>query len=120
VGVDLFNLANADLGKIAIALVDAATIVLGSPTVLGGAHPLVANAAYVANLLKPRARFGAIVGSYGWGGKMVNQLTGLMPNLKLELFEPVIVKGLPKPADLETLDRLAEAIAAKHAGLGSA
>ena len=119
-GVDLFNLATTDLGKFAVALVDAGTLVLGSPTVLGGAHPLVANAAYLANLLKPPARHGAIVGSYGWGGKMVAQLTGLMPALKLELFEPVSAKGLPKPADLEALDRLADAIAAKHAELEDA
>ena len=121
VGVDLFNLVNTDLGRVAVALVDAATIVLGSPTVLAGAHPMVANAAYVTNLLKPRARFGAIVGSYGWGGKMVAQLTGLMPNLRdLEMLEPVVVRGLPRAADLEALDRLADTIAAKHAGLRDA
>jgi len=120
VGVDLFNLATADLGKLAVALVDAGTLVLGSPMVVGGAHPLVANAAYVANLLKPRARHGAIIGSYGWGGKMVAQLTGLMPALKLEWFEPVSAKGLPKPTDLEALDRLADAIAAKHGELRTA
>ena len=115
VGVDLLDLAHADLGRLAVALVDAGTLVLGSPTVLGGAHPLVANAAYLANLLKPRARYGAIVGSYGWGGKTAGQLAGLMPALKLELFEPVSAKGLPRSADFEALDRLADAIAAKHA-----
>jgi len=115
VGVDLFNLAATDLGKLAVALVDAGTLVLGSPTVLGGAHPLVASAAYVTNLLKPRARYAAIVGSYGWGGKMVAQLAGLMPALKLEMFEPVTARGLPRPADFAALDRLVEAIAAKHA-----
>ena len=117
VPVDLFNLAATDLGKLAVALVDAATIVLGSPTVIGGAHPLVANAAFVANLLKPRARCGAVVGSYSWGGKMVAQLAGLMPQLKLELFELVVAKGLPRAEDLAALDRLAEAIAGKHATL---
>ncbi len=117
VGVDLFNLATADLGKLALALVDAATLVLGSPTVLGGAHPLVANAAYVANLLKPKARFATIVGSYSWGGKMVNLLTSLIPNLKVELLEPVVAKGFPKAGDLAALDRLADLIAEKHAGL---
>ncbi len=119
VGVDLFNLATADLGKFAVALVDAGTLVLGSPTVVGGAHPLVANAAFVANLLKPRARHGAVIGSYGWGGKTVAQLTALMPALKLDWFEPITARGLPKPADLEALDRLADAIAAKHAAFGS-
>jgi flavorubredoxin len=118
VGVDLFNLVTTDLGKLAAALVDAATLVLGSPTVLNGAHPAVAHAAYLANLLKPKARFGAVVGSCGWGGKMVAQLAGLVPNLReLEMLEPVVAKGAPKPADFEALDRLADAIAAKHAAL---
>jgi flavorubredoxin len=120
VGVDLLNLATADLGKLAVALVDADTLVLGSPTVVGGAHPLVANAAYVANLLKPRARHGVVIGSYGWGGKTAAQLTALMPVLKLEWLEPVLVKGLPKPADFQALDRLADAIAAKQAEPGIA
>lgn len=40
--VQLFNLTVTDLGKLAIALVDAATVVLGSPTVLTGAHPKTA------------------------------------------------------------------------------
>jgi flavorubredoxin len=118
VGVDLFNLAHVDLGKLAIALVDAATLVLGSPTVIAGAHPLVAYAAYVANLLRPKARFGAIVGSYGWAGKMTSQLTGLMPNLKdLEMLEPVVARGYPKAPDLAALERLADSIAEKHASL---
>jgi flavorubredoxin len=120
VGVDLFNLAHADLGKLALALVDAATIVLGSPTVNAGAHPLVANAAYVMNLLRPKARYGAVVGSYGWAGKTAKQLAELMPALRLEMFDPIVVKGVPKPADLAALDGLADAIAAKHAGLLSA
>jgi flavorubredoxin len=118
VGVDLFNLAHTDLGKLALALVDAATIVLGSPTVNSGAHPLVANAAYVMNLLRPKARYGAVIGSYGWAGKTARQLGEMMPALKLEMFDPVVVKGVPKAADLAALDRLADAILAKHAGLG--
>ncbi len=117
VTVDLFNLAEADLGKLAMSLVDAATIVLGSPTVSGGAHPLVAYAAYIANLLRPKARWGAVVGSFSWGGKMTEQLTGLMPNLKLEMMDCLIAKGLPKARDLSGLDRLADTIAEKHKGL---
>jgi hypothetical protein len=43
-----------------------------------------------------------------------------MPALRLEWFEPVFAKGLPKLADLEALDRLADAIAARHAELRTA
>jgi len=113
-----FNLTVTDIGKLAISLVDAATIVLASGTVLTGAHPQVAYAAILANALRPKAKFASIIGSYGWGGRMVEQITSLIPNLKVELIEPVIAKGHPRDEDFESLDKLAEAIAAKHRELG--
>ena len=112
-----FNLAELDAGKLAMLMVDAATIVLGSPTVLGGPHPQVAYAALLANLLKPKARHLSVIGSFGWGGKAVEQLTALMANLKVELLPPVLCKGRPNAADFAALDALAESIAAKHAAL---
>jgi len=109
-----FKLSATDIGKLAISLVDAATIVLGSPTVLTGAHPMAAYAAILANALRPKTKFASIIGSYGWGGKMVEQITGLIPNLKVELLSPVIAKGHPKDDDFDALDRLADEILAKH------
>lgn len=46
--------------------VDAATLVVGAPTIHAGPHPLVVNAAYLPNALRPKVRFASIVGSYGW------------------------------------------------------
>lgn len=46
VRVELFNLAVTDIGKLAMSLVDAGTIVLGTPTVLAGPHPMAAYAAF--------------------------------------------------------------------------
>lgn len=109
-----FNLSVTDIGKLAISLVDAATIVVGSPTVLSGAHPVVAYAAILTNTLRPKTKFASIIGSYGWGGRMVEQLTGLLSNLKVEIIEPVIVKGCPKDDDFLALDKLADQILAKH------
>jgi len=118
--VKQFNLTTADLGRLAIALVDAATIVLGSPTVLTGAHPKVAYAAFVANALRPKTRFASIIGSFGWGGKMTDQIAGLLTNLKVELIPPVIAKGQPKAEDFVALENLADQILAKHQGAGIA
>jgi len=115
-----FNLAVTDLGRLAIALVDAATIVLGSPTVLTGAHPKAAYAAFVANALRPKAKFASIIGSFGWGGKMVEQLAGLLANLKVEVLPPVIAKGQPRNEDFLALDALADQILAKHREIGIA
>ena len=114
VKVELFNLAVTDIGKLAMALVDAATIVIGTPTVLAGPHPYAAYAAFLANALKPDVKFLSIVGSYGWGGKTVETLSGLIPRLKVEVLEPVLCKGLPKEADFAALDVLAASIAQKH------
>lgn len=114
------RLSSGDIGRLAMELVDAATFVLGSPTVLAGAHPAVAYAAFLANALRPKVQFASIIGSYGWGGRAVEQLTSLVPSLKLEVLEPVIVKGLPREADLTSIDDLARRIAAKHREAGLA
>ena len=114
VKVERFDLTSTDIGKLAIALVDAATIVIGSPTVLTGVHPNVVYATYLANALRPKVRFVSVIGSYGWGGRMVEQLTGMIPNLKVEVFTPVIVRGFPRSEDFASLDEMAATIAEKH------
>jgi len=114
VRVELFDLPVTDIGKLAMALVDVATIIVGAPTVLSGPHPMAAYAIFLANALRPKAKFLSIIGSYGWGGKTVETLAGMIPNLKAEVLDPVLCKGVPLQPDLEALDRLADTIAQKH------
>lgn len=114
VSVEQFNLAVTDIGKLAMNLVDAGTIVVGTPTVLAGPHPLAAYGAFLANAVRPKAKFLSIIGSYGWGGKTVEILAGMIPNLKVEVLEPVLAKGVPSEKDFKDLDNLAETIARKH------
>lgn len=45
---------------------------------------------------------------------MVEQITGMLTNLKLEMLEPVVIKGFPEGEDYSALDRLAEEILNKH------
>ena len=120
VTVKQFNLAATDIGKLAMALVDAATMVIGTPTVLVGPHPNIAHAAFLANALRPRLQFISIIGSYGWGGKAVEQLAGMIPNLKAEVLAPVLSKGFPTEDDFKALDSLASTIAEKHKERGFA
>jgi flavorubredoxin len=114
IAVKQFNLAKTGIGKLAMALVDAATIVIGSPTVLVGPHPNVVCAVYLANALRPKLKFASIIGSYGWGGRMVEQITRMLSSLKVELLEPVVIKGFPEEEDFRALDRLADEILNKH------
>jgi len=120
VTVKQFDLAVTDIGKLAMALVDAATVVIGTPTVLAGPHPNAAYAAILTNALRPNLKFASIIGSYGWGGRTVEYLTGMLPNLKVEILEPVLCKGFPQEADFKALDNLANVIAQKHKGHGFA
>ncbi len=109
-----FDLAVTDIGKLAMALVDAATIVIGTPTVLVGPHPLVFYATYLANVLRPKLKFASIIGSYSWNSKAVEQIAGLIPNLKVEVLTPVLCKGVPREGDFDALDELAATIAERH------
>ncbi len=117
VNVQLFELTTTDIGKLAMALVDAATIVIGTPTVHGGPHPNVFSATHLANALRPKLKYAAIIGSYGWGTKAVEQIAGLIPNLKVEILDTVLCKGLPNAETFAALEALADAIQAKHAAL---
>ncbi len=114
VRVEPFNMTVTDPGRLAINLVDAATVVFATPTVLVGPHPSIVSAAYLVNALRPKLRHAAVIGSYGWGGKSVDAVQGLLKNLKVEWFDPVICKGLPDRAALEGLDSLADRIAERH------
>jgi flavorubredoxin len=113
-----FELSTVDIGKLAMALVDAATVVIATPMVLAGAHPAVIYAAFLTNALRPKTKFASIIGSYGWGGNMVEQLTGIMSNIKAEILEPVLSRGEPKENDFAAIDKLADDIHAKHKEIG--
>jgi flavorubredoxin len=119
VDVKVFNLSKTDLGKLAMALVDAATIVIGTSTVLSGPHPAAVYAATLINALKPKLKYAAVFGSYGWGGQAVEILQKNIDNLKVEYLEPLLFKGDPKEEDFRKLDELAEMIAEKHKGLSN-
>ncbi|MEA3476529.1 MAG: FprA family A-type flavoprotein [Candidatus Cloacimonadota bacterium] len=112
-----FNLTKTDIGELAISLVDAATIVIASPTVLVGPHPAIVSATYLANALRPKTKFASIIGSYSWGGRMVEQITGMLSNLKVELLSTVLVKGYPKEEAFKSLEKLADEISEKYKGL---
>ncbi len=114
VAVQQFDLTVTDLGKLAVALVDAATLVVGTPTVQGGPHPLVFYAAYLVNSLRPKLMYACVIGSYGWNSRAVEQISGLLTNLKVEMLPAVLCKGYPLAADFAALDQLADRIDTKH------
>ncbi len=108
------NLTKTDIGVLAMEIVDTATIIIGTPYVLAGAHPSAVYAAYLTNALRPKVKYLSIIGSYGWGGKAVDQIKSLLSNVKAEFIEPVLSKGFPKEDTYRALDNLANEIFNKH------
>ena len=117
VRVEPFNMTVTDLGRLATTLVDAATVIFATPTLLVGPHPTIVSSAYLINALRPKLRHAAVIGSYGWAGKSVETIVELTSKLKVEWFDPVMVRGLPSGATFKALDRLAEAVATEHQNL---
>lgn len=113
-----FNLATTDIGKLAMSLVDAATVILAAPTVNVGPHPAAFMAAGLVNMLRPKVKFISLVSSYGWSTKIEEQVLNLMGNIKAEILPAVIIRGLPREADFKALENLALNIAQKHRLLG--
>jgi flavorubredoxin len=114
VGVKPFKVTSPDSGALAMELVDAATVVFATPTVLFGPHPDMVSVAYLANLIKPKTRYVSIIGSYGWGGKTVDTLKSLIPHIKAELLSPIYIQGAPGEQARVELQALADMIAMKH------
>ena len=114
VHVEMFDMTKTDLGAYAVRLVDAATVVFATPTVLVGPHPNIVFASYLTGALRPKLKHAAVIGSFGWAGKAAEKTQELCGNLKAEWFDPVFTKGMPTQETFEALDQLADGIAEKH------
>lgn len=113
-----YDMVTGNLGDLAIALVDGTTIIIGTSMVLANAHPAAFYTVYLASLLKPKAKIASFIGSYGWGGNLFGKMSELLAPLKLDILEPILVKGKAKEEDYLKLDKMADEIYEKHKVLG--
>jgi len=111
--VSLHNLVYADLGDVARDLVDSRGIVLGTPTVLGGMHPLAIYAAHVVKALRPPLKYGVVLSSYGWGGGAVKQAAEILEPTKIEVVGAVEINGPPTDEAYEEIAELGRQLAGK-------
>jgi len=105
------NLAVADLSHIVSDLVDASALVVGSPTFIGGAHPLVHTAIETVRILRPPGKLAALFGSSGWSGGASAHLKARLESVGYQVLDPVEVKGPPRPDDLEAARALGNQVA---------
>lgn len=111
--VSKHNLAVADIGDIAKDLVDSRAIVLGTPTVLAGAHPLAMYAAYLAKALRPPAKFAVVLSSYGWSGGAIKHIQETLGPTKMEIVGAMEINGPPTENDTDKIIELGKTLARK-------
>lgn len=103
VEIALHDLASADIGEVAKDLVDSRGIILGVPTVLGGAHPLGIYAAYLIKMLRPPLKYAVLLSSYGWGGGAIKQTLEILNSTGIEVLEAYKVNGPPSEEDYQRI-----------------
>ncbi len=108
-----YNLAMSDIGDIAKDLVDSKAIVLGAPTVLGGAHPLAVYATYLVKALRPPAKFAVALSSYGWGGGAVKHVQEILGSTTMEIVGALEVNGPPTEQNIKQIVEIGKALARK-------
>jgi len=111
--VSLYNLSNADIGDIAKDLVDSKGIVLGTPTVLGGMHPVALYGAYLVRALRPPLKYGVVLSSYGWSGGAVKQASEILAPTKIEILGTARINGPPSTEDKRKIIDLGKLLAKK-------
>lgn len=106
-----FDLSVSDISHVASELVDASAIVLGSPTVLGGLHPVAAHVLSLLKVLRPRLKLAAFFGSYGWGGGAATQAKALLEPTGCELIGALDIRGTPCDKEIADAVLLGQKIA---------
>ena len=113
VEVSLYDLVSSDVGDIVKDLVDSRAIVLGTPTVLNGMHPLAFYAAYLVKALRPPIKFGAFLSSYGWSGGARKQFQDMLGDSGIDVIGVIEINGPPSEENIERIIRLGKTLALK-------
>jgi len=111
IDVRMYDLEVSDIGDVARELVDSRAIVLGAPTVLAGMHPLALYGTYLVKALNPPAKYGVILGSFGWGGGALKQAGEILVPSKMEVIGTLQVKGKPREEDLKKVEEIGRELA---------
>lgn len=109
-----FDATRADIGEVAMAMVDAATLVLATPVFLSSPHPNMAHILSLINALRPKTRNFALLSSYSWGQRIEEQIKNSLSSLKANFLGSIISKGYPKEKEKREIEELAEKIEKIH------
>jgi len=109
----LMRLSEHTRAEVATELLEAGSLVVGSPTLNNGVFPTVADVLTYLKGLRPKNLVGAAFGSYGWSGEAVEQLNEYLRAMKVALVSDGLkVAYVPGDEDLEACHRLGRTIGA--------
>jgi len=110
--VALMGLDTAHRSDIAMELLDAGALVVGSPNLNGFMYPTVADLLTYLKGLKPKGLVGAAFGSYGWSPAALDQVQAALQEIKMDLVaEPLGVKYVPTTQDWQACRQLGKTVA---------
>jgi len=99
---------------IALELIDAGALLVGSPTLNNNLFPPVADVLTYLKGLRKQNLIGAAFGSYGWGGEAVGQVQDILTAMKIDLVaDGLKVKYVPDGAALASCYALGQDVAAR-------
>ncbi|MCK5799112.1 MAG: FprA family A-type flavoprotein, partial [Deltaproteobacteria bacterium] len=97
----LLGLKTSHRSDVAAEVLDAAALLIGTPTLNGQLYPTVADLLSYLRGLKPKGLLGASFGSYGWNTTAVKQAQEGLEAFDVEIVrEPLAVKFVPTTEDL--------------------
>lgn len=108
-----YNLTVADISHVLRDLVDASAVLIGTPTVLGGAHPLALYATELIASFGVRGKIAAIFGSFGWGGGAIRRIKARLEQGGFQVIDTLEIRGPPKQEHIEKAIALGKAVAKK-------
>jgi len=95
IDVRIFDLVKTNIGDLAGHLLDTRAVVIGSPTIVGNPHPMIAYLAATLKTLKPPVKYAFVIGSKGWGGGGVSKAIKLLEETKIEIAGSIDTPGVP-------------------------
>ena len=119
VSAKLMPLKSCHRSDVALEMLDAGALIVGSPALNNTIFPTVSDVLTYLRGLKPRGMIGAAFGSYGWSGEVLSQLSEALRAMSVDVVsEGVRVKFVPDAEALGECRALGALVAEKLQGLG--
>ena len=111
VSVRPIHIRSSHRSEIMMEVLDAAAVVVGSPTLNNQLFPTVSDFLVYMKGLKPLNKIGAAFGSYGWSGEAVKLINKELQDMKFDVIDPGIkIQYVPEKKGLEACFELGQKI----------